>query len=288
MGDLVEQSRRPLAIESSESLWRETGLVALGVGAMGGAVALVPAVVGSWPVVFLPIAGAAAAGLVLWRPWPVLRKAGVIGGAVALAALPLGVRSWPWWTVPLAGLVSGGLGGGVAAVVLAAHHRQLLQQMLWAIERAAGRDLDGDGSKGKPSPWTLPPVRRPTFVYVGERATDNDDRWTAEAEADAAQLADMQAEDEARDLAYVVNRIWPADPNGYKIGTSWRAWQGETLPSGLRMTRRRWTEIMALLERAQLVRRANPDSRAPYLPTATRAQVLLALRELLPEAAGDE
>lgn len=185
------------------------------------------------------------------EPWVPLAQASTVGagvgaGTLAVAVLLAIVARLAWWLPVLAGAVGGLLGFGCAAVLLTVDARRLT----WTIEAGTGFDFDRDGIIGEPEP-----VRAdPRFVYVRDPSA-------------------QRRNDGARDLRY-----WLREAYGPR-GTTWRAWEGQRLPSGAEVTRELWDRYTGLLLRAGLAER-------PYGTSTLELQsdyqaALVALRELL-------
>jgi hypothetical protein len=160
--------------------------------------------------------------------------ASVLAGGVAVwarAARPLVVAS-----------VAGGAVVCVAWTVAMVDRRALM----WRVETAIRRDLDGDGAVGQPEPLRL--------AYVHDPA-----RHRRQSASD--------------DLRYFLREVYG------ERGTTWRSWDGVLLPSGNRMAQPQWERYCDQLLRAGLASRAYPT--APLLLQSTYPEALRAFRELL-------
>jgi len=174
-------------------------------------------------------------------------QAALLGGAVAVGSLTLAIpaavwAAWRWWVPPLAALTLGGLAFTLAAVTLTLdHHRE------WRGRDAGLVDYELDREAVKPQvDRRLIYVRDPARQRRAERAGDF--------------------------------RAWlKAAYDGR--GTTWRAWQGQRLPSGQPVTRPVWEEYTERLQRAGLATR--PYDTAPLELESTLRDALGAFRELL-------
>lgn len=182
-------------------------------------------------------------------------QAWLIGLGVGLGCLAFSVpltvwQQWPWW-VPLATAASlTCLAFGVAAVLLVLDHRKLL----WAWEETLRPNPDGDGVVSEPEQGETLTPEEPRFAYVNDRYRRQ--RLLA-----------------ARDFRFFLREAY----NGR--GTTWRAWDSATLPSGRKVTRPLWEEYTERLLKAGLAVRDH--STAPLRLVSDYREALEAFRELL-------
>lgn len=184
------------------------------------------------------------------EPWVPLAQAATVGagvgaGVLAVAVLLALVVRLAWWLPLLAGAVGGLLGFGCAAVLLTVDARRLL----WTVEAGTGFDLDRDSYVGRP-----PERDDPRLIYVRDPSSH-------------------RRNDGARDLRYWLREAY----NGR--GTTWRAWEGQRLPSGAEVTRELWEAWTDRLLRAGLAER--PYGTAGLELRSDYQTALVALRELL-------
>jgi hypothetical protein len=93
-----------------------------------------------------------------------------------------------------------------------------LDGLTWAIERATGVDMDGDGSIGAPASAPL--------------------RFVATTGVEPKQRKDA-------DLEHIISRA-------VDVGLGFRQWEGHKLPSGKTVSREAWSDFLASLARANL------------------------------------
>ncbi len=286
--DQAQVQKRRIALEDPASLWLES-ILAGASGAFGlGGLALVPTIGGAWPWWGPTLGAGGAAILALRRNWPP-QKTGVamVIGAGALA-LPFVIPRWPWWAPVVGGAIGFAAGFCIGGVLILSHHRLLLTRFMWALELAAGRDLDKDGQIGQPD---RPAPIRPLYVQPAGDAPQLPSGGQEEAPGPGQSAYDENADQDDRlDFGMFVAGIWPA-PGRYNRGTSYRDWKGLILASGRRLSETRWREYMQRLLRCNLVRRRDSSPNAPYDVVVTdRAIVLQALREaiILPAEAGEQ
>jgi hypothetical protein len=134
-------------------------------------------------------------------------------------------RGWPWWMVPLAMIISALALFAWRVTAHIAEHRA----RLWRREVAEGRDINGDGAVGRPS------RRDPALVYVHDPGRE-------------------RRRQAAADFRFFLREAY----NGR--GTTWRAWDGVSLPSGRKATRPLWEEYTDRLLRAGLAERPYPTA----------------------------
>lgn len=185
---------------------------------------------------------------------PAMQAAVVSLAWALLAALAVGLVShwlhWPWEVVALAFLA---VSVGLFAWRVTAHIQER-QELTWRREERVGHDLDGDGVVGRPERWTPTPEPEPRLIYVRDPGRER-------RQADAADF-----------------RYWLRECYGER-GTTWRAWDGEALPSGRRVTRPTWEHYTERLLRAGVAQRPHPTA-AVELTTPYR-DALQAFREVL-------
>jgi hypothetical protein len=179
--------------------------------------------------------------------------AGAGVGAFGLALLLAVFRGWPWWAPFLAGVVAGSVAFAVASLLLVLDSRS----WLWRLEEAAGVDLTGDDVVGEPvgvekNRGGVEGV--PRFVYVRNVKAE-------------------QRRSRARDFRAFLRGAYDGK------GTTWRAWKGERLPSGERVTRSTWEEYVGRLERAGLG--AREYDTAPLQLTSGYTEALESFAEVL-------
>lgn len=177
--------------------------------------------------------------------WAAILAAGLAGLAATIAALIGDAAGWPWWAPALAGAVTW-LGVFTWRAWRADADRRRL--LLWQIERLAGLDLDADGEIGEP------PEAEPRLIFVHD----------ARRERRQASGADFRA-------------FLRGAYDGR--GTTWRAWDGERLPSGRRVSRPVWEEYTERLQRAGLAIR--PYRTGELELHGTYRDALAAFREAL-------
>jgi len=159
-----------------------------------------------------------------------------------------------WWGIPLVGLAVWVATLTWRLTVCEADRREIL---LYPLETALGRDLDQDGYVGAPGAAVSDQAGmqpEPRVIYVNDY---NRAQRTAHAQ----------------DFHFWLREVY----NGR--GATWRAWEGEALPSGRAIGRPLWQMWTGRLLRAGLADRAYPT--APLTLTGDYRAALESLREVL-------
>jgi len=273
----MEAGAKRAPIEPASSLWSEALLIGAGVAIGAAGLFTLAMVQGQWPRWYGLVAGLALAPWTLKRRLPLWAP---LAGAAALASPGMLIREWRWWLPGLAAAIAGTLAFCAAAAMIVLHHRSMLERAIGLLEWATQQDWNGDGQIERPAAPHPTPMR---IVYSNLAPPAVED---ARYEMETPDLAEEMDRWDRQDFGYFVARLWPTEPEAYRIGSSSREWEQHVMPSGVKLGRSRWREYCERLVRAGLARRANEASNAPYVLRATRVQALRALQQaiILPEA----